>query len=220
MGGKEKMWNQLSKPWQEAFSLAWESYRTNTIPIGAIIVDQNQNIISKGRNMIFDKTSCNILAGTYMAHAEMTAMMQIKEAEHPNVKSYTLYTTMEPCPMCFGTMVMMGIRHLEYAARDGFAGATLLNDKLEYVKNKNIKIEGGNGERQSFHIVLHSAFECERKHPRMQELLDSWSEYCPKEVKLGVQLYEENYFRHLVHQNLDIASIYDDVIYRYHNQRV
>ena len=40
--------------------------------------------------------------------------------------------------MCFGTMVMMNIRNIYFAARDGFAGATALNDKLDYIKNKNI----------------------------------------------------------------------------------
>jgi tRNA(Arg) A34 adenosine deaminase TadA len=31
-----------------------------------------------------------------MAHAEMTAMITLKEKEHPDIKKYTLYTTMEP----------------------------------------------------------------------------------------------------------------------------
>ena len=73
-------------------------------------------------------------------HAEMTAMINLKAKEHPNVKLYTLYTTMEPCPMCFGTMVMMGIRNLRYAARDGFAGATELNDRETHIKGKSMFI--------------------------------------------------------------------------------
>jgi tRNA(adenine34) deaminase len=48
---------------------------------------------------------------------------------HPNIKKYTLYTTMEPCPMCFGIMAMIGIRNMRYAAKDGFAGVTELNYK-------------------------------------------------------------------------------------------
>lgn len=106
--------------------MAWDSYRNNTIPIGAVIVSASGEIVSEGRNRIFDKNSNNSLAGTYMAHAEMTGMMQLKTDDHPDIKSYVLYTTMEPCPMCFGTMLMMHICDLRYAARDGFAGATEL----------------------------------------------------------------------------------------------
>ncbi|MBO8161965.1 MAG: nucleoside deaminase [Thermosipho sp. (in: Bacteria)] len=140
------MWKDLNKYWQEAFKLAWESYKKDTIPIGAVIVDSKGNIISRGRNRIFDKSSSNPLAGTYMAHAEMTAMMQLKNDDHPNIKSYRLYTTMEPCPMCFGTMVMMGIRTLCYAARDGFAGAIEMNEKIDYIRKKEIKISKGDKE--------------------------------------------------------------------------
>jgi tRNA(Arg) A34 adenosine deaminase TadA len=33
------MWSDLNSIWKEAFSLAWESFKKNTIPIGAVIVD-------------------------------------------------------------------------------------------------------------------------------------------------------------------------------------
>jgi tRNA(Arg) A34 adenosine deaminase TadA len=48
---------------------------------------------------------------------------------HPNIKKYTLYTTMEPCPMCFGIMAMMGIINMRYAVKDGFTRVTELNHK-------------------------------------------------------------------------------------------
>ena len=80
------MWSDINGIWKEAFSLAWESFKKNTIPIGAVIVDSHDNIISRGRNRIFDEESENPLAGTYMAHAEMTAMITLKEKEHPDIK--------------------------------------------------------------------------------------------------------------------------------------
>ena len=85
------MWSDLNDIWKESLSLAWESFNKNTIPIGAVIVDSEDRIVSRGRNRIYDVESKNPLAGTYMAHAEMTAMINLKEKEHPDIKKYTLY---------------------------------------------------------------------------------------------------------------------------------
>ncbi|MEW8994540.1 nucleoside deaminase [Clostridium sp.] len=211
------MWNELSNIWKEAFSLAWESFKRNTIPIGAVIVNEEGNIISRGRNRIFDETSNNPLAGRNMAHAEMTAMINLREKEHPNIKKYTLYTTMEPCPMCFGTMVMMGIRNLRYAARDGFAGATELNHNMEYIKSKKILINKEEEELELFHICLQSAYEYGRNHKRLEEVLDSWRTYCREGVLLGKQLYDEGYFLEAIKENKYVGQIYDEVIHRFYN---
>ncbi len=104
-----------------------------------------------------------------MAHAEMNALLGLNEIDHPEIRSYILYTTMEPCPMCFGTAIMMNIRNISYGARDGFAGATSLNDKLDYIKGKNINIEyEGGGEIEVFQLILQSVYEYERQHLRIE----------------------------------------------------
>lgn len=213
------MWKCLEKVWQDAFTLAWQAYKHDTIPIGAIIVDAQGRTIAVGRNMIFDQSSTNCLAGTYMAHAEMTAMMQIKESQHPDLKTYTLYTTMEPCPMCFGTMLMMHIRHLKYAARDAFAGATDLKDKNWYLRSKKMTIHRDSEELEVFQIALQTAFECERQHRKMDEIFDKWSQDCPGGVQLGKELYAENYFHEAIKHNTDLAVVYDYVISRYQSEQ-
>lgn len=213
--GDQNMWNNLNKPWQRAFELAWESYKNDTIPIGAVIADSNGEIIVEGRNRIFDTKSSNPLAGTYMAHAEMTAMMQLKVDEHPDVRSYVLYTTMEPCPMCFGTMLMMHIQDLRFAARDNFAGATSLKDKHEYIKNKTMNIVGGTKDIQAFQLILQTSFEYIREHSRLEEILDTWREVDKKAIELGKQLFEEDYFTDAISKNKGIGIIYNEVITRY-----
>lgn len=208
------MWSEVEKPWKEAFALAWESFRHNTIPIGAVIVDEYNNIISKGRNMIFDKITSNCLAGTTMAHAEMSAMIQLKREEHPNIRRYTLYTTMEPCPMCFCTMVLMNIRNLKYASRDGFGGATELNDKIEYIRNKNTLIEKAHQELEVFLIALQTAYEYGNGCTRT-DVFDKWRTHCDIGVELGKGLYEEAYFKNEAAKETEISIIFDDVITRY-----
>ena len=213
------MWSDLNDIWKEVFSLAWDSFKKNTIPIGAVIVDSKDNIISRGRNRIYDEESKNPLAGTYMAHAEMTAMISLKEKEHPDIKKYTLYTSMEPCPMCFGTMVMMGIRTLRYAARDGFAGASELNNKMDYIQNKKINIHSPGSELEIFQICIQASYEYTRKHDRIEEILDSWRSYCCDGVDLAKQLYDDEYFKNAIFTNKSIQEVYDEVISRYKESR-
>jgi tRNA(adenine34) deaminase len=206
------MWNDLSEPWKKAFELAWASFKQNTIPIGSVIVDEKGQIISEGRNRIYDINSKHPLSGTVMAHAEMTALSQLKVMDHPDIRSYTLYTTMEPCPMCFGACIMMNIRHIKFAAHDGFAGATSLNDKLDYIKRKKINLNFAGKELEAFQLILQSAFESQRQHPRVKEIYDAWSLFNEKAVALGPQLYSENVFDY----SRSIHDIYDDVMQRYY----
>ncbi len=205
--GVLNMWKNLNVPWQEAFALAWESYKKKTTPIGAVIVDENQQIIARGRNRIYDLGSSSSLSGTDMAHAEMAAMIQLKAKEHPNIRSYTLYTTMEPCPMCMGAILMMHICKLEYAAKDSFAGAIALKNKIEYTKKKTLQIGRAAKHSWVFQIVLHTAFVCQMRGKTGGRLLDSWSVDCAKEVKLGEELYAEKYFEVSAKEDVDVSVV-------------
>ena len=216
------MWKDIKEPWQEAFEMAWKTYKRDTIPIGCIIVTKKGEIVSKGRNRIFDDSTDHPLAGTNMAHAEMTAMLGLRESEHVDIRNYILYTTMEPCPMCFGTMVMMNIRHIRYGARDRFAGATSLNDKLDYIKGKKIDIKRGPAEVEAFQLILQSAYEYKRQHPRIETILETWREINELSVRYGKKLNELMYFEQAVKENKPIHKIYDEVIegyfaYKTHN---
>lgn len=209
------MWYDLEKPWQQAFQMAWEAYKNDTIPIGCVIVSKEGKVISEGRNQIFDKFSDNPLTGTNMAHAEMNAMLGLRQSEHPDIRSYTLYTTMEPCPMCFGTIVMMSIRNIHYGARDGYAGATSLNDKLNYIKNKEIVIKKGIEEIEAFQLILQSAYEYESHHPRIENILNTWRDVNELAIECGKELYNIGYFPQGAKDNKDIGEIYDYVVARY-----
>jgi tRNA(adenine34) deaminase len=108
-------------------------------------------------------------------------------------------------------MVMMGIRNVIYAARDGFAGATILNNKIDYIANKNIQIKS-EPNLEKFQICIQTAFECIRKHTRMNELLANWSEYCKEGVELGKSLYDSGYFSNAIVNNKSIEEIYNELI--------
>lgn len=209
------MWENIGKPWQEAFKLAWEAYERGTIPIGCVIVTKDGKIISKGRNRIFDKVSKNPLAGCNMAHAEMTAMLGLREWQHPEIKSYILYTTMEPCPMCFGTMVMMNFRSICYGARDSVAGAIVLNDKIDYIKSKKMAIQQGSEEIEIFQLILQSAYELEREHPKVKDILYKWSTINKDAIEYAKKLYNEKYFQQAIKMEKTIEVVYSEVLSGY-----
>lgn len=209
------MWMELNKSWQEALKEAWEAYGKGTIPIGCVIVNEQGEIISRGRNRIYDKKSSNPLAGCNMAHAEMTAMLGLSEGNHPAIRSYRLYTTMEPCPMCFGTMVMMNMRNLHYGARDSLAGATTLNDKMEYIKSKNIGIHHYGQDIEVFQLILSTVYEYERQHPGLENILRVWRNVNEAAVELGRKLHEAGYLKAAAKANKELGQIYDEVIKLY-----
>lgn len=95
----------------EAFRLANKSKDLNEIPVGVVIVYKNK-IIGRGFNN-------SINTANPMGHAEINA---IKEASN-YIKNWrldecTLYTTLEPCIMCYGCITYSRIKKVVYLARD------------------------------------------------------------------------------------------------------
>ncbi len=70
-------------------------------PMGCVVV-VNDQIISRAHNTGYaDKNR--------LAHAELKALIAAKDILEQHKQAATLYTTYEPCPMCFGAIVMMKI---------------------------------------------------------------------------------------------------------------
>jgi tRNA(adenine34) deaminase len=86
------------------------------VPIGAVIVHQNQ-IIGKAynqRELLKDPT----------AHAEIIALTQAAAAlQSWRLTGCTMYVTLEPCPMCAGALVLARIDRLVYGCDDPKTGA-------------------------------------------------------------------------------------------------
>jgi tRNA(adenine34) deaminase len=84
-----------------ALEEAEQALKENTYPIGAIIVDENYNLISKGRNRVHPKQDAT-------AHAEIVTIRNAGQAildAKVNREKFTIYTSLEPCPMCTGNIV-------------------------------------------------------------------------------------------------------------------
>lgn len=102
---------------QQAVSLAQLAGDAGEVPVGAIVVDDNNNAISQAQNYRerhHDPT----------AHAEVVALRLAGQYLHSwHLNNCTLYVTLEPCPMCAGAIIQARIKLLVYGADDPKSGA-------------------------------------------------------------------------------------------------
>jgi tRNA(adenine34) deaminase len=82
-------------------------------PIGAVIIHGNR-IIGKGRAQ-------HIVRESNVAHAEMNALLQTERYLNKHARDgCVIFTTVEPCVMCLGAIVMSNIAHVVYALPDNW----------------------------------------------------------------------------------------------------
>ncbi len=142
---------------QVAFREAEKAYHEGEVPIGAIVVFDNQ-VIGKGYNLterLQDPT----------AHAEMLAITAA--ADHLGSRRLldcTLYVTLEPCAMCAGAIVLARIPNLVFGASDPKAGAcgTIFNVVEEKRLNHQVNLISGVLERKCS-LILSDFFRNLRK---------------------------------------------------------
>lgn len=97
---------------------AYKAYESGNFGIGAILVDENGSVVSKGHNSVFNPSFRSDL------HAEMVVMNQF-ESHHitkQDLSKYTLYTSLEPCPMCLARVITAGVGTVKYACVDKDGG--------------------------------------------------------------------------------------------------
>ena len=85
----------------EAIKEAEKSLSKGGIPIGAILVKDNE-IISRGHNRLIQDNSV-------ILHAEMDVIENAKGLTYEDYRKCTLYTTLSPCPMCSGAVLLYNI---------------------------------------------------------------------------------------------------------------
>jgi tRNA(adenine34) deaminase len=102
---------------QMALDEAHIAAQAGEVPVGAVLVGQDGNILARTRNQmraLNDPT----------AHAEILAIRQACETMgNERLMCCSLYVTLEPCPMCAGAIAEARIAKLFYGAADVKGGA-------------------------------------------------------------------------------------------------
>ena len=126
--------------WMErAIALAQMAGDDGEIPIAALMVDSNNNLIAQATNQKEKKQDAT-------AHAEILAIRtasQVKQNYYLN--DCTLYATLEPCPMCAGAIIQARIGLLVYGADEPKTGAirTVMNLPDSYCSHHRLKVLAG-----------------------------------------------------------------------------
>ena len=140
MANPDAMTNTDDHWMHQALALAERAQREdNEIPVGALVVDADGNLIGEGWNR-------NIADHDPSAHAEVVAMRRAGQTlGNHRLVGCTLYVTLEPCAMCAMAAVHARIARVVFGAFDPKTGAAgsvfdLLTDARH---NHRIEVVGG-----------------------------------------------------------------------------
>lgn len=203
-------YQELDIYWKRIFDLEWTSLCEGSKAIAALIVSEDGEIISEGRNKIGEESIPN----PRVSHAEVEAIRDLNIDKYPNVKKYTLYTALEPCPMCMGTMVMGGIRNIVIGAKDAYGGAMELIEHSNYLKGKNINIiwmpqEYGDVQR-GFQVLKELLYNTDEE--RLECMMTDFSIYNPKGVIAAKELIQEGTFKDKKPAFYSVEEIFDKLM--------
>ncbi len=108
---------------EEAYKEALKAYNKNEVPVGAVIVKDNQ-IIGRGHNLRISKNNA-------LYHAEIVAIEDAcKNIGSWRLDNSTIYITLEPCLMCLGAILQSRINQIVFGALDKKAGVILSNCQI------------------------------------------------------------------------------------------
>ncbi|WP_257616514.1 tRNA adenosine(34) deaminase TadA [Rodentibacter ratti] len=124
---------------RHALSLADRAESLGEIPVGAVLVDSEGNILGEGWNL-------SITENDPTAHAEIVALRNAaKKVQNYRLLNTTLYVTLEPCTMCAGAILHSRIQRLVFGALDYKTGAVGSRFHFfdDYQMNHTVEITGG-----------------------------------------------------------------------------
>jgi len=116
-----------------AIAEAERGRREGGIPIGSVIVSQGK-IIGRGHNRRVQK-------GSAVLHGEMDALENAGRQPASVYREATLYTTLSPCAMCSGAILLYGIRRVIIGENNTFKG------EEELLKSRGVSLEVRQDER-------------------------------------------------------------------------
>jgi len=97
------------------------------IPIGSVLVSEGK-IIGRGHN-------CRVQTGSAIDHGEMNCLRNAGRLPARVYRSSTMYSTLSPCPMCSGAIVLYKIPHVIVGENRNFLGAE------DYMRSQGVRVD-------------------------------------------------------------------------------
>lgn len=104
----------MDKLMQAAIQEARKGFSEGGIPIGSVIAHKGK-ILGRGHNR-------RVQNGSVILHGEMDALENAGRQSASVYRECTLYTTLSPCPMCSGTILLYGIPRVIIGENKTFLG--------------------------------------------------------------------------------------------------
>ena len=117
---------------EAAIAEARKGYEEGGIPIGSVLVHKGK-IIGRGHNK-------RVQQGSVVLHGEMDALENAGRQPAAVYKECTIYTTLSPCAMCSGTILLYGIPRVVIGENLSFMG------EEEYLRARGVEVEVVNNE--------------------------------------------------------------------------
>ncbi len=100
-----------------AIAQAQQAAQIDEVPVGAVLVDANGELVAAGFNH-------PIRSNDPSAHAEIVVLRAAAQAQtNYRLPGTTMYVTVEPCTMCVGALVHARVARIVYGAPEPRAGA-------------------------------------------------------------------------------------------------
>jgi len=112
----------------EAVKEAINAAKSGTFGVGAILVNnETKEIMYRGQNKVFSESRSDL-------HAEMDLLNNFenknKEKSRDMLKGFTMYTSLESCPMCLCRIITSGLIEVYHVADDSGGGMVHLYNQL------------------------------------------------------------------------------------------
>lgn len=134
----------LEKFMHEALTEADAAGQAGELPIGAVLVLDGE-VIARGRARHNEIKS-------QISHAELNALLAGGDKLWTDCRRAILFTTVEPCPMCLGAIVMADVPHVVYALPDSIVKSRMTIEANPYVRRHIRSYFGGVLEDKSIRI--------------------------------------------------------------------
>lgn len=112
---------------EAAIEQAKKSLAEGGIPIGSVLVHEGK-IIGRGHN-------CRVQTGSAIDHGEMNCFRNAGRLPAKVYRNSTIYSTLSPCPMCSGAIVLYKIPHVIVGENRTFLGAE------DYMRLNGIRVD-------------------------------------------------------------------------------
>ncbi len=150
---------------RQALDEARLAVEEGNLPIGAVIVLDGE-IVARGHNRRH--------TNHFLRHAETEAIGQLARTFNRKTEPAAIFTTVEPCWMCYGAILAANIAHVYFAAQDAHFGAGQIHHVGQYDRTRILTYRGGILEQESFALLYaHSEWHTRLLFgPRFEELIN------------------------------------------------